>query len=375
MSLSILNIRSLSLLAVFFLLMSSCQPTDTYTISGSIEGLEDGTVLNIRDAGKDYAVVDSIVVVNGQINKSGTVDPLGVYSVLVNKPRLYFSLFLENGEISISGNANDSKSIRITGTPANNLMSAYQDSLVPRNIAIADYRKQMSEAQSSEDKNLAAENYKSAVKDLKTQDDYTKEFVANNPDNIAILAIFQNVSPAYFNISLDEGTTLLNQMSERVKQAVTYVNFKKSYDKMAQLVIGNKAPGFNGFDPEGNPLTFENIRGSKLTLIDFWASWCKPCRAEYPKLRKVYQQFHEEGFEIVGVSLDDGNEKWVKAIEEEQINWPQISNIKGFKDPIADTYQVLAIPSYFLVDQEGIIVSKGRNLRSNMVEEIEKFLK
>ncbi len=374
MNFSTLNLRSLSLLAVCSLLMSSCQPTDTYTISGSIEGLEDGTVLNIKDAGKDYAVVDSIVVMNGQINKSGIVDPLGVYSVVVNKPRLYFNLFLDGEKIAISGKADDSKSIRLRGTPANDLMSAYQDSLIPWQMAGVNFRKQMAAAKTKEEKNSAIEEYKKAY-ELKNQDDYTKEFVANNPDNLAILAIFQNVSPSFFNISVEEGTALLNAMSTRLQQTPAFNTYKVSYDKLALLVVGNKAPGFNGLDPEGNPLAFENIRGSKLTLIDFWASWCKPCRAEYPKLRKVYSQFKDEGFEIVGVSLDDANDKWVKAIEEEQINWPQISNIKGFKDPIADTYQVMAIPSYFLVDQEGIIVSKGTDLRSNMVEEIEKFLK
>lgn len=375
MNLQSINRSTLLFASLLTLILVGCQSNqNSYTLSGSIKGLEDGTVLRIHDSGQDYKQIDSIVVVDGTIHKNGTSDPLAVYTIRVDQPRLFLNLFIEPGTISISGDASFDNSVRIKGTPANDLMSAYLDSLEPRKEAYRTYRKNLVELKDAAAKSKAYEDYKLQLTKLKSQDDFTKEFVKNYPDNLAVLSIFQNISPSYYNISFEDGLSLLTNMSDRLKQAPLYQNYKSSYDKLALVSINSKAPNFSGLDPNGKQMSLEASMGSKLTLIDFWASWCKPCRYEYPKLKKVYAMYKDQGFEIVGVSLDESNDKWVKAIEEEDIHWPQISNLKGFKDPIADTYQVLAIPSYLLIDENGIIVSKGRELRNNMREHIEKFI-
>ena len=105
----------------------------------------------------------------------------------------------------------------------------------------------------------------------------------------------------------------------------------------------------------------------KLTLVDFWAAWCRPCRAENPNIVKVYEKYHDKGFNVIGVSLDRKAEDWKKAIADDGLAWNQVSNLAYFNDPIAKLYNVDAIPAAFLLDENGIIVAK--NLRGDALEE------
>jgi thiol-disulfide isomerase/thioredoxin len=122
-------------------------------------------------------------------------------------------------------------------------------------------------------------------------------------------------------------------------------------------VIGRTAPDFISYTPEGNPLTLkESYTKKKLILIDFWASWCGPCRAQIPNLKKIYADYHDMGFDIISVSLDYGADAWKKAILEEQMPWPQVSETQGREESGAKLYGVSAIPAYALIDEKGNLI-------------------
>lgn len=129
--------------------------------------------------------------------------------------------------------------------------------------------------------------------------------------------------------------------------------------------IGVMAPEINLQDPSGNFLSLSSLKG-KVVLIDFWASWCGPCREENPNVVKVYQKFKDKGFEIYGVSLDDNADKWKQAIIEDGVNWFHVSDLRGWRSSAARTYAVTAIPATFLLDRNGKIVAK--NLRGPELE-------
>jgi peroxiredoxin len=138
--------------------------------------------------------------------------------------------------------------------------------------------------------------------------------------------------------------------------------------KIGATDIGAEAPNFSGPTPKGEELALEDAM-SKVTLIDFWASWCRPCRIENPNIVSIYNDYKDRGFTVIGVSLDKPNSKdaWLKAIEDDNLEWNHVSNLKYWQEPIAQKYGIRSIPAAFLIDENGIII--GKNLRGNDLRE------
>jgi len=130
--------------------------------------------------------------------------------------------------------------------------------------------------------------------------------------------------------------------------------------------IGGKAPNFTGTTPDGKKLSLYQAMG-KVTIIDFWASWCRPCRAENPYVVDIYKKYHDQGLNIIGVSLDKTKESWLKAIKDDGLDWQHVSELKFWQDPIAKIYGVNAIPQTFILDAQGII--RAKNLRRKDLED------
>ena len=138
------------------------------------------------------------------------------------------------------------------------------------------------------------------------------------------------------------------------------------------IVTGEKAPDFTAPNPDGKAITMSAIKG-KVTIIDFWASWCKPCRIENPTYVRLYEQYHDKGLEIISVSLDRQNQKqrWIDAIAKDKLTWYNVSNLKFWNDPVAKLYNVSSIPATFIIDDKGIILAerlRGRGLEAKIAE-------
>ncbi len=136
-------------------------------------------------------------------------------------------------------------------------------------------------------------------------------------------------------------------------------------DRMAALQEGGQAPDFSQATPDGAAVSLSDFRG-KVVLVDFWASWCGPCRRENPNVVKLYEKYRAEGFEILGVSLDRKKDRWLQAIEADGLTWTQVSDLKGWRNEVAQLYGVRSIPYTVLIDQEGRIIA--RRLRGDALE-------
>ncbi len=160
-----------------------------------------------------------------------------------------------------------------------------------------------------------------------------------------------------FNIHLDSMALILQNFSKEVQQSVYYESLSTLFETLKQVAIGQQAPLFEAPDANGIPKKLTDFRG-KYVLLDFWASWCAPCRKENPHLVSLYAQTDRSDFEIIGLSVDHQKGKWLQAIEEDGLRWPNLSNVTGW-DAISTQYGVKAIPQNFLLDPEGVIIDKN----------------
>ena len=149
--------------------------------------------------------------------------------------------------------------------------------------------------------------------------------------------------------------------------------FNKKYEQISKLNAGGDAPEITLSDPNGNPISLSSLKGN-IVLIDFWASWCRPCRAENPNVVKAYNKYHDKGFEVFSVSLDglprqaSPKEEWIAAIEKDGLLWKNhVSDLKGWQSSVVPLYGISGIPFTVLIDREGKVLAK--NIRGQVLED------
>ena len=189
-----------------------------------------------------------------------------------------------------------------------------------------------------------------------------RTFVQKNPTEFASLLGIENLDPekdfALYQL-VEKGLSKKYPTSEYVTALSRRVN------EMNKLNIGTLAPEIKLQDTKGVFFSLSSLKG-KIVLIDFWASWCKPCRAENPNVVKVYEKYKSKGFEILGVSLDKDRDAWLKAIEEDKLAWKQVSDLALWNSIVVQLYNITGIPYTVLVDKDGKIIAK--NLRGEELE-------
>jgi peroxiredoxin len=193
-----------------------------------------------------------------------------------------------------------------------------------------------------------------------------RNFIQEHPDSW--LSLEQIRQAGGYQPDVNEIEPLFNGLSERVRNTKTGKEFADNLVKLHKTAIGQIAPDFTQNDPDGKPVKLTDFRG-KYLLVDFWASWCGPCRQENPNVVKTYNEFKDKNFTILGVSLDreNGREAWLKAIEKDQLTWNHVSDLKYWNNEVSKLYMVRAIPDNFLIGPDGKIVARG--LRGDKLRE------
>jgi len=190
---------------------------------------------------------------------------------------------------------------------------------------------------------------------LRKKSEFLKKFIDENTSSIASLVAIQSLDPtsdAAYYIKLDK------ELYELYPNSVYVKNLHVKVSQLTKLAVGAEAPQILLNNPQGETVSLSSLRG-KTVLIDFWASWCKPCRIENPHVVKLYNQYKDKGFEIYGVSLDKNMNAWVQAIHQDGLEWIHVSDLKFWNSAAAKLYDVRSIPQTFLIDEEGKIIAKG----------------
>ncbi|MCA5004457.1 TlpA family protein disulfide reductase [Sphingobacterium bovistauri] len=195
---------------------------------------------------------------------------------------------------------------------------------------------------------------------------YTREAIAFS-DKHNDLAGFYAVSTLDPELAESELIAYTEKTKDQFKENAIVNQFREEIEKLKKLAIGQPAPEFEAYTPNNKLVKLSDYRG-KYVLVDFWASWCVPCRKENPNLVRIYNTYKEKSFEILGVSLDNNPGSWIRAIDEDKLTWTNISDLKAWSSNLIIDYRIKAIPSSVVLDPEGKIVAK--NLRSKELEEL-----
>jgi peroxiredoxin len=195
---------------------------------------------------------------------------------------------------------------------------------------------------------------------------YIKKYVKENASSLTCIALIDRISPETdFEVyrNLDAG------LMKKYPQSSFTKDFHTKVEGLSKLAIGSPAPNIELENPEGTKIALSSLKG-KVVLIDFWASWCRPCRMENPNVVRLYKEYKDKGFEVYGVSLDKSKDDWIKAIKDDGLSWTHVSDLGFWQSSVVKLYNITGIPQTYLVDKDGKIIGKG--LRG---EELEKKLK
>jgi len=350
------------------LILSSCQDTKQggYLVSGTLEGdLADTEKVYLRksDANLQPAETDSTMISNGSFQFSGEITEPRLYYLFIEGAQGAIPLILEEGEVEIKAHVDSLNAAVVGGTPQNetyrNFLEGSRELARRGNSINSEMREAMASQDTANMSSLRDEYFELQQAGMK----YEKDFVAENPDAMISVLILNRMVQTQ---SVPEGEIeeLFEKMSERMKQTEVGAGIREKLDALKRTAIGSKAPDFSAPTPSGETLSLNEVLG-KVTLVDFWAAWCRPCRAENPNIVRVYQKYKDRGLSILGVSLDRTEADWKKAIEEDGLEWNHVSRLQYFGE-IAELYNVTGIPASFILDENGVIVAK--NLRGPALE-------
>lgn len=354
-----------------------------YIVSGEAKGIPNGKMVVLKQK-NDYGIivnVDSAKIKDGKFEIKGKVKEPSMFALFIKDIQQPIPFILETGEIDVKVDKDSIWKSEIGGTYNNDEFQKFNTKINSVQKRLVEYQnknmQKFMEAQKKKD-NLAIENLKKGYSDIqKEMEDYMAKYPEQNPEAyISLLLIQSQFSSPKFNLAdvkktfnkLDTSLKA-NKIGKEIEGKLKAIENNNKIKPEAAL-IGKMAPDFSAKTPQGNVVSLKQSLG-KITIIDFWASWCGPCRKENPNVVALYNELHSKGLNIVGVSLDKDLKKWNEAIAKDKITWTQVSNLKEWEDPIAKQYGVEQIPTTFILDASGIVIAKdlrGEELRTKIIQ-------
>jgi peroxiredoxin len=332
--------------------------TNGFTLTGKITGIKDGEVklTSTQDQPQTIAAGN---IKDGAFTLNGMVPEPGLYYLIVGKEQPQH-IYVENAAIKVSGTQKDIKNLKVEGSKSHKDFEDFKNTFNPLfndlNLIAAAINKANDATQRAD----LMKKYHDAIDKLSNA---VEQFIASKPNSFVSPFLLYVTSQALDNPIVMEQR--FNKLAANVQNSQIGTSLKQYIEYNKVGIVGSNALELSLPDTNGQTISLSSFKG-KYVLLDFWASWCKPCRMENPNVVKAYNKFNTKNFTIVGVSLDKDKQPWLDAIKSDKLTWTHISDLQFWNSVAAQTYHVNSIPQNFLIDPNGKIIA--RNLRGEELE-------
>ncbi len=364
--------KKLVYLLLAVLIMGACtqeQKQLNYVVKVSLDTVADGLAYLQKREGGEWKVLDSVQMEDRMFAfKPGVIAyPEMVYVYLADFKR-NIPVFLDNGEILIAFDRNDPAASVITGSAAQQEYDAFNESTKvfddEMKAVYDDYRA----ARDSGD-NETVELLSQKMDEIyEREQQFIKDFSFENNTNRTVPYIAYRNS---YSWTVEEMERIVNNFDLSLHASPEYTLLTERIEVLRRVAIGQPLLDFSMKDTSGVDVMLSEVSKGKYMLVDFWASWCGPCRAENPNIVACYKDFHDKGFDILGVSFDKDRDKWIQAIYDDSLFWNHVSDLQYWDNAAGKLYGIRSIPSSVLLSPEGIIIDKnlrGEDLRNKLQE-------
>lgn len=380
---------------LMLLLGAGCKQsaTDSFSINGTIKGVDSGVVIlqQFDEEERTRKVLDSVVLKNGAFELKGRVENPEMMTVVVKPGNWLANVFVENSNMTFasdtagaihydySGYGGDKgANLRdpvITGSGNQDAYQTFEKD--PQQLKFTDAFARLNKAYDAEQVPGLKEKMRLKFDSLAKlsnawQLKWISQYLDKQPSSVAGAYILSNYYRTNSDMAITEIDALLGKMNGAAKASVYYKGMLKSVDSRKAVMVGKDAPDFELLKRDSSSFKLSSLKG-KYVMLDFWASWCKPCREGIPHWKKVYQQYQNKGFEIVSITNDSRRSDWLKALDQEKMPWIQVTDefpVKNRTARIISQYEAPFLPFYILLDKNGKIL-----VRSGDEKEIDQKLK
>ncbi|WP_345949319.1 TlpA disulfide reductase family protein [Mucilaginibacter sp. PAMB04274] len=348
------------ILLTSMVLTASCKSNPGYTITGTVSGLENGTWLYLRLAKPDKDI-DSCQVSGGRFQMKGRIQQKAT-QVFLHTARYtnYVAFWLENVPIQIQVKAGEFKKGIITGSATEEENKWFEQLKKPLTIQVDSIEEARNATQDQATRKKLSDQL-SGLKKKEIQMD--RNYVRNHPKSLIAAHVLSVYARTW---GKDTAAVLYSGMSSDLKKSSYGREVSEFIALNRDIKLGGPYVDFQQTNTRGKQIKLSGIK-AKYLLLDFWASWCGPCREENPNLVKTYAQFKDKGFAVLGVSLDENKKYWLKAVADDKLTWENVSDLRGDQNKAAMIYGISAIPNNFLIDAKGTVIA--RNLRGRALDE------